>query len=118
MWQASSAARSLPRGSAEAGAGTSDATLSCMILFEIFIWLALGAVVGLSVTYFDLWRGKIWQVSLLGAAGAVVGALLLKIIPGTSIDGFDVLALFGALIGATALVVLVGRRTGRALPMS
>jgi hypothetical protein len=89
-----------------------------MIVFEIGIWFALGMVVGLSITYFNLWRGRIWQVALLGGAGGVVGGVLFKVIPGTSIDDFDVLALIGALIVATVVVAVVGRRTGRALPMS
>jgi hypothetical protein len=89
-----------------------------MILFEIGIWFALGTVVGLSITFFNLWRGKIWQVALLGGAGGIVGGALFKVIPGTSIEDFDVLALIGALIVATATVAVVARRTGRALPMS
>jgi hypothetical protein len=75
-------------------------------------------IVGLSVTYFNLWRGKSWRLTLLAAAGGLVGGALLKPIPGMSIEGFDVLSLIGALLGATLVVALVGRRTGRALPMS
>ena len=89
-----------------------------MLLAEILIWFLLGSVVGLSITFFNLWRGKIWHVTLLGAAGGIIGGLLFKIIPGTSIDGFDVLGCIGAIIVATALVAIVARRTGRALPMT
>ena len=30
----------------------------------------------LSITYFNLWRGRIWQVTVLGGASAIVGGLL------------------------------------------
>ena len=121
VWQSYSAALSRRRDrwlNTRTAAGTSDALLSRMIPFEILIWLALGMVVGLCVTYFNLWRGKIWQVTLLGALGGLIGGALFKLLPGASIDDFDALGSIGALIVATVLVVVVGRRTGRALPMS
>jgi hypothetical protein len=94
------------------------ADLHMLLLIEILVWASLGMVVGLSVAYFNLWRGNTWKVTMLSAVGGVGGGLLFKIIPGMSLQSFDVLALIGALLGATALIILMGRHTGSALPMS
>jgi hypothetical protein len=88
-----------------------------MLWFEILIWVLLGMVVSLSVSFFNLWRGSPTQVTVLAALGAIVGGFAFKAIPGTSIDGFDVLALIGALMGAVVVMVVAARRTGRGAPL-
>ena len=89
-----------------------------MLWFEILIWVLLGMVVSLSVSYFNLWRGSAKGVTLLAALGAVIGGFAFKAIPGTSIDHFDVLGLVGALMGAVVVMVLAARKTGRGAPLA
>lgn len=86
-----------------------------MLIFEIVIWALVGAMVGMMQRYFNLWRGEGWRVTLFGIAGALLGGLLLRLFPtnAMTIGQYDVIALFGAFVGAVAVQAIAGMVTGR-----
>ena len=82
---------------------------------SILTWIVFGLIVGLIAR--ALVPGKqsmgLVMTTLLGIAGAVVGGFIAQMITGSRGDGFEPAGFIGALLGAIALLLIVGAVSGR-----
>jgi uncharacterized membrane protein YeaQ/YmgE (transglycosylase-associated protein family) len=82
---------------------------------SILAWIVFGLIIGLIAR--ALVPGKqsmgLVMTTLLGIAGAVIGGFIAQMITGTRADGFQPAGFIGALLGAIALLLIVGAVMGR-----
>ena len=89
------------------------------LLLKMLLWAALGFVLGLSASYFNLWRGPGWRISLLAAAAGLVAGAYLDAIPNApSVGGLSIVALLGAVGAAFVAIVIAIRFSKRGRPLS
>lgn len=82
----------------------------------IIAWIVFGLIVGLIARALVPGRQSMGLImtTLLGIAGAVVGGFIAQLITGRSAtSGFEPAGFIGAILGAIALLLIVGAVTGR-----
>jgi hypothetical protein len=89
-----------------------------MLAFEIFSWITIGLTLGLMQYWFNLWRGTPMQVGSVGAAGAILGGMIGKLmnVESMNIGAYSMFGFILAMGGALAAQAIAGKVLHRALP--
>ncbi len=85
------------------------------MLLDIVLWILFGALAGWiasKIMKTDAQMGAVANI-IVGIIGAFVGGFLFRMLTGTAVEGFNLVSLIVAIIGAVILLAIVKAFTSR-----